>query len=207
MTASRAAAPRGARTLRYRVIAALLLAVAAFVVGRASVSPAERHRETDMRRTARAAPTERGAVRAAIGYLNALRWDVLVEDARRRRVIEARATPDAARQLDAELAAPAEALRGAVTRGPIVARSAVLGYRVARYEHQRASVRIWGMALFGTGVYEPTTQWSTSDIRLLWSTGRWLVDSVRSRGGPSPESPVSVLARRVRHLREVRHVP
>jgi hypothetical protein len=94
-----------------------------------------------------------------------------------------------------------------VTRPPIVARSAVLGYRVNQQDDERASVRIWGMALFGSGAYSPTTQWSTSDIELVWSQGRWLVDGVRSDGGPSPASGVRALARASRNLEEVRCGP
>src|SRR4051794_18137365 len=88
------------------------------------------------------------AVAAALGYLDALRWDVLVDDARRRRVIERLATPEAAPRLDAALAAPAEALRAVVTDPPVVARTSPLGYRVDRIADGRAVVSIWGFALF-----------------------------------------------------------
>jgi hypothetical protein len=193
------------RALVLGVVGALLAAaLAGTLVGRASVSAADGSHPS---LSSRAAPTRQAAVMAAIGYLRALRWDVLVDDARRRKAIEERATAEAAPRLDAELAAPAEALRGAVTRPPVVARSAVLGYRVERQENERASVRIWGMALFGSGAYSPTTQWSTSDIGLVWADGRWLVDDVRSVGGPSPASRVRTLARASHNLREVRCAP
>jgi hypothetical protein len=187
-------------------VAVLASVVVGLVIGRASIQPAQRPHD-DTRRTQASAPTARGAVRAAIAYLDALAWDVLIDDARRRRAIRARATPAAVAELDAELAAPAEALRGAVTRPPVVARSAVLGYRIPRFDDRRASIRVWGVALFGTGAYEPTTQWSTSDIGLVWSRDRWLVEGIRSHGGPSPDSPVRALARHARDFREVRHVP
>jgi hypothetical protein len=187
------------------VVAVLLAALLGILVGRASVSAADRPERAST--ASSVAPTREGAARAAIGYLDALRWDVLVDDARRRRAIAARATPDAVAQLDAELAAPAEALRGAVTRPPIVARTAVLGYRVKLLHRGRAAVRVWGMALFGTGAYAPATQWSTSDLSLVWSGQRWLVDGAQSRGGPSPESSLATLARSDRTLREVRNVP
>lgn len=203
------ARPRQRARRRFGSLAAVAILVSVLVglvIGRAGVEPPQRPGE-DARRIQAPAPTARGAVSAAIAYLDALTWDVLIDDARRRRAIRARATTAAATELDAELAAPAEALRGAVTRPPVVARSAFLGYRIARFDEHRASVRVWGVALFGTGAYEPTTQWSTSDIGLVWSRDRWLVDGIRSRGGPSPDSPVSALARRARDFREVRHVP
>src|SRR4051794_29253317 len=78
------------------------------------------------------------AVAAALTYLDALRWDVFVDDARRARVIERLATPEAAPRLNAALAAPAEALRAAVTDPPVVARTSPLGYRVDRIGGGRA---------------------------------------------------------------------
>ncbi len=75
------------------------------------------------------APTERGAVMAAIAYLDALGWKVVTDDARRREAIARHATPDAVDPLDAELAEPAAAVR-AVAESPVIARRAVLGYRL-----------------------------------------------------------------------------
>jgi hypothetical protein len=185
------------------VVAVAFLGV---LVGRASVSAADQAAP----RTAapqRMVPTERNAAVAAIEYLGALRWDVLIDDAERRRVIEGRATPEAADDLEAELVAPSNALREAVSQPPVIARTAVLGYRVLQANDRRASVRIWGMALFGSGAYKPATQWSTSDLALVWSGDRWLVDGVESRGGPSPGSGLKALAARARGLKEVHHAP
>jgi hypothetical protein len=193
---------------RVAAVSVLVIALAALLgvlVGRASVSAADRPQQRGSEPDA--GVTREAAVRAAVDYLQALRWDVLIDADRRRKAIAGRATPKAARQLDAELAAPAEAVRAAVTRPPVVARAAVLGYRVKLDDGGRAEVRIWGMALFGTGAYAPTTQWSTSDVSLVWAGERWLVDGVRSRGGPSPDSPLETLVRSDRALREVRHVP
>lgn len=202
MSASRS---RSGRRIYVPIAAMLAAALLGIFVGRASVSAADN--EEHASKAATVAPTGGGAVRAAIGYLDALRWDVLVDTARRRRAIAARATPDAAAQLDAALAAPAEALRGTVSRAPVVARTAVLGYRLQLLPGGRAAVRIWGMSLFGTGSYEPSTQWSTSDLKLVWAGDQWLVDGVRSRGGPSPDSPLATLARSDRALQGVRNVP
>lgn len=194
-----------ARVLPAQVILVLVVAVLGILIGRASAAQQD---GAVKRPTAPAATSTRaGAVVSAIGYLSALRWDVLVDEARRERTIARYATPDAASQLDADLAAPAELLRAAVTRPPVLARSAVLGYRVDRFEADRATVSVWGMALFGTGTYEPVTQWSTSRVELVWSSNRWLVAGVRSNGGPSPDSSLRALARAQRTFREVRHAP
>jgi hypothetical protein len=201
----RLSTPAGTRRFPVVIAAVVVAAVIGILIGRTSVSSADRPLRVSQ--SPSEAPSRRSAAVAAIEYLEALRWDVLVDDARRRRAIETRATPEAAPQLEAELLAPAEALRSAINRPPIVARTAVLGYRVRRLDESRASVRIWGMALFGTGSYEPTTQWSTSDVALVWSGARWLVGGVESRGGPTPSTPVRALAHATRDLREVRHVP
>ncbi len=202
---SRRSSERSRRALRYvEVVALVLVAVVGVAIGRASAASQEVAQPT---RPSVAEPTRASAVSAATSYLSALRWDVLVDAGRRRRTIGRLATPEAAPALDAELAAPAEALRAAVTRGPVVARSSVLGYRIDDFAADRAVVSIWGMALFATGVYQPTTQWSTSRIELVWSADRWLVAGVRSRGGPSPDSRLALLVRVQRTFRELRHAP
>lgn len=96
-----------------RLAAVVGIALVGVFVGRASISSADRQEPST--RTAMA-PTERGAVLAAMDYLAALRWDVLVDDAARRRVIAARATPDGIDDLDADLAAGADALREVASR-------------------------------------------------------------------------------------------
>lgn len=146
------------------------------------------------------------AVAAALGYLDALRWDVLVDDERRRHVIDRLATPEAAPSLDAALAAPAEALR-AVADPPVVARTSPLGYRVERITNRSATVSIWGLALFATASHRASTQWSTSRLRLQLVDERWLVSDVRSFGGPAPDFPLRALAGADRRYRELRHVP
>lgn len=198
--------PRGRQQRRrFAGLLVTLVVVAAalgVVIGRATTEP-PKNRTADATRK----PTREGAVVAATTYLDAIDWYVIVDGERRRRTIERFTTPAAARRLDAELAAGADALRGALTEGPVAARAAILGYRVDQFRTRRAVVSVWGMALFGTGVYGPTTQWSTSRIELVWSGGRWLVASVRSRGGPSPDSPVGRLAAAVNTFGEVHSVP
>lgn len=187
-----------------RIAVLLTVAILGALFGRAIAAPQS---NTQGDAVAEPRATRAGAVAAATQYLGALRWNVLVDDQRRLRVIERHATPEAVSQLDAELAVLAEGLRAAVTDPPVVARSTVLGYRVGSFSERRAVVTVWGMALFGTGAYEPATQWSTSTLELTWSGGRWLVAAVTSRGGPSPGSRVGTLASAARRFREVRHVP
>jgi hypothetical protein len=193
------------RTGLARVGAVVAIALVGVLIGRASNSVRDHDGAPAVPQ--RSKPTSRSAVVAAIEYLGALRWNVVVDDAERRRVIGARATADGRDELDRELAAAAAALRDAVAEPPVVARTTVLGYRVLSADVRRASVRVWGLALFGTGTYRPATQWSTSDVELLWSNDRWLVDGIENRGGPSPSFGTAALARRVAGLKEVSCVP
>ena len=199
------AAPHAAQRRKHVALVAAA-AVLGLLVGRIS-DAAPRDRGPAASAAIAPSPSRDGAVLAALGYLRALRWDVLVDEQRRRRTLMRLATPEAVDSLDAELAAPAEALRGAVSEPPVVARPAVLGYRVVSWKQERATVSIWGMALFATGAYPAATQWSTSRVELVWSHERWLVAKVSSHGGPSPAAPMKQLVATARAHREVRHVP
>ena len=151
-------------------------------------------------------PTPDAAVATALAYLDALRWDVLIDDRRRRQVIDRYATELAAPRLDAALVAPAEALR-TVAKRPVVARTSVLGYRVEHIDSRSAAIAVWGLALFGSTAYRPTTQWSTSRVRLEWRGDRWLIAGLRSQGGPAPDFPLRELVRADRRYREPAYVP
>ncbi len=200
----------GLRVINWRLIlevgAVILIAAAGLAIGRQTAEP-HAAPAAPVKGAVAPHPTKAGAVAAALDYLDALRWDVLVDDRRRRAAIAKRATSDTASEIDAELASAVEPLRGAVTVPPVVARPAVLGYRVDRYEGSKVSISVWGFVLFATGAYEPTTQWATSRIDLAWEAGRWLVESVTSHGGPSPESGVEELAAAAGRFREVRRAP
>ena len=184
----------------------LLAVAAAAILGMVVAGGSNPPAETSQPR-ATTGPSPRTAVTAALTYLDALSWDVVIDDDRRLKTISSLAVESAATELDAELAAPAEALRAAVSEGPVVARRAVLGYRLAGFSHERASVSVWGMALFATGTHPPTSQWSTSRIELVWSADRWRVTDVVSEGGPSPDSRLSVLVAAARDFRELNDAP
>ena len=74
-------------------------------------------------------------------------------------------------------------------------------------DSRSASIAVWGFALFGSSAYRPTTQWSTSRVRLEWRGARWLITGVRSQGGPAPDFPLRELVRADRRYREPAYVP
>jgi hypothetical protein len=190
-----------------RLLAVIATALVAVLAAVAAAGPGDRHAPDAAVAPAASEPTPETAVAAAIGYLTALRWDVVVDPRARRRVIEQHATAASVAQLARQLEPAAEGLRAVTRRGLVVARTAILGYRIRSAEPTRVTVRIWGMVLFGTRTYRPTTQWSTSDIQLVLQDERWLVEDVTSRGGPSPDDSIRTLVTRTRGLEEVRHVP
>ena len=186
---------------RVLIAAAVLAGTLGLLLGRATVDPRTLAASSGRPPVLRATP--RSAVAAALHYLDALRWDVLVDVARRRRVIRSLADRAAARRLETAVATQAEPVAGAVRVPPVVARPAVIGYRVDRFARERARVSVWGFVLFATGAYEPATQWSTSRVELVWRSGRWLVTDVRSHGGPSPDSSLGALAGTTRRFEQV----
>ena len=190
-----------------RLLAVIATAVVALLAAVAAAGPGDRHARDAAVAPAANEPTAKTAVAAAIGYLAALRWEVLVDPRARRRAIAQHATAASVAKLVRQLEPAAEGLRAVTRRGPVVARTAILGYRIRSAEPTRVTVRIWGMVLFGTRTYRPTTQWSTSDIELVLQDERWLVEDVTSRGGPSPDDWLQPLVTRTRGLEEVRHVP
>jgi hypothetical protein len=148
-----------------------------------------------------------GAVAVATAFLDALRWTVLVDDRRRMAVVRRFAAAGAGTTVDAGVSQGIADVRQAVAATPVVVRPAFLGYRVGRFTARRASVSIWGMALFGSGAYEPVSQWATSSLDLAWQRGTWKVASIQNRPGPSPQWSISELARPVVSFEEYRHVP
>lgn len=224
MTSTRRSALRARRRPRpdgspqRRAWLTIALAVALFalgaIVGRASQPGVPAERTASPAPASRVAPrphaavrTPAGAVSAATAFLDTLRWDVLLDGARRRAALERFAARGASARLDARLSPGLPALRDAVSARPVVARPVPVGYRVRRFTARRAVVSVWGMALFGSAAYEPVTQWATSTLQLAWQRGEWRVAAMDSRPGPSPRWSIEELARGAASFEPYRHVP
>ena len=151
--------------------------------------------------------TRDGAVAAGTAFLQALPWWVLVDDERRGAVVRRFAAAGATPALDVRVSRGIRGLRDAVAVTPVVARPVLMGYRLSRFTFDRATVSVWGMALFGSGAYEPVSQWATTTLDVVWQRGTWKVASMRNRPGPSPRWSIEELARGVAAFDEYRHVP
>ncbi len=200
---TRSSPSRGAWLAAVAVLAALVVGL---LIGGREVARSGQHRAAGPLPSA-LAPSKSAAVRTAVAYVMALRWDVLVDDQRRRAVVDKFAAADSADDLDADLAPNVQPVKAAASVAPVVARRALIGVRVDRFAPPAATVSLWGFALFATGAYGPATQWSTSRLDLNWEQGEWRVAAVTSRGGPSPESPLHALARADASFEEIRHAP
>lgn len=132
---------------------------------------------------------------------------MLIDDRRRHATVQRFASTGAAPALEAVVSRGIDDVRDAVRSAPIVARPVPIGYRVDRFAPPRAVVSVWGLAIFGTGAYEPVSQWATTTVDLVWQHGAWKVAAMRNRGGPSPRWSIEELAHDASSFEEFRHVP
>jgi hypothetical protein len=133
-------------------------------------------------------------VKAAAQFLSSLTPDVLLDDARRARVLSHWADPAAKRALAQTYVREADRVRAAFGGRPVVSRSALLGYRVEKSARPTIAVAIWavGFSVGRTGV--SATGWSTITVALRPRNGSWRVVSVSSAPGPAPTEPADRLA-------------
>jgi hypothetical protein len=82
-----------------------------------------------------------------------------------------------------------------------------MGYRVDSFSTRDASVSVWMVALAGGAKLEPTAQWRVLTLDLAWTASGWRVTDGSGGGGPSPRTPLSLLAAETATFKELRHVP
>jgi hypothetical protein len=138
------------------------------------------------------ARTREGAVAAAADYLAALNGRVILDPAVVRRTLAAISAADAREGLARAYAAAATQLRqqlgiGTVPEPVVVVRAAPVGYRVAGYAPDAATVSIWRVGVVSSGAtVEPQQSWRTETVALVWEGGTWKIASLRSAPGPTP---------------------
>ena len=138
------------------------------------------------------ARTREGAVAAAADYLAALNGRVILDPAVVRRTLAPISTADAQESLARAYATAATQLRqqlgvGTVPEPVVVVRAAPVGYRVAGFARDAATVSIWRVGVVGSGAtVEPQQSWRTETVALVWEGGTWKIASLRSAPGPTP---------------------
>ena len=161
-----------------------------------------------------------GAAAAALAYATALaRPEFITDAARRSAILEAVATPEAARRSERrDYSAIAELPVYRATRqgAPSVWQTTPLAYRLGAYSGDDAQISIWSMAITGAGGGAPVAAFGTGALSLTWRNGDWKFagDVGTDRDGPTPApvegaSPTSTdeFRERLRGLEGVRYVP
>ena len=161
-----------------------------------------------------------GAAAAALAYATALaRPEFITDAARRSAILEAVATPEAARRSERrDYSAIAELPVYRATRqgAPSVWQTTPLAYRLGAYSGDDAQVSIWSMAITGAGGGAPVAAFGTGALSLTWRNGDWKFagDVGTDRDGPTPApvegaSPTSTdeFRERLRGLEGVRYLP
>jgi hypothetical protein len=76
---------------------------------------------------------------------------------------------------------------GASTGGPLIDESKQLGYSLANYNGNRASVLIWGVGLTANARnIAPTASFNKYTLDLLWSNNDWKLASYTNQPGATP---------------------
>jgi hypothetical protein len=136
--------------------------------------------------------TRGGAVAAAADYLSALNGKVILDAALARRVLAPISAADAREALARGYAAAAAQLRqqlgvGTVPEPVIVVRAAPVGYRVAAFAADAATISIWRVGIVGSGAtVEPRQTWRTETVTLVWEARTWKIADLSSSPGPTP---------------------
>jgi len=135
------------------------------------------------------APTEEGAVAAALVYASASQRWLYFDDTEIIAAVAVLATPAAAETLTAEVVAEIIMARDqlAASSGRVWWLVRPLATRVEFFTEAAARVSVWTVTvLSATGVAVPQAEWLTVMVDLKWSEGDWRVDGVRSTPGPTP---------------------
>jgi hypothetical protein len=88
-----------------------------------------------------------------------------------------------------------------------VLRAVPMGYRVDSFSAHAASVSVWMVALAAGSRLEPTAQWRVLTLDLVWTASGWRVTDGSGGSGPSPQTPMPLLATETATFKELRHVP
>jgi hypothetical protein len=116
------------------------------------------------------------------------------------------AAPGAEARVRAAFGKGAEEVRHLIGETGVL-RAAPMGYRIDSFSARAASVSVWMVALAGGPRLAPTAQWRVLTLDLTWSSTGWRVIDGSGGGGPSPRTPLSLLATETATFKELRHVP
>ena len=141
--------------------------------------------------------SEQGAVAAAANYAKVLASELILDKASRRKAIDTLAAPETrARQQRAfDRAVPSLAkglgVTGGSADGTVLLRAVPVGWRLAAYTGDRATVAIWVTSVLGSlggppGGVPVQEGWGTTTVQLRWVGGDWKQLQSTTKEGPAP---------------------
>jgi hypothetical protein len=142
--------------------------------------------------------SEQGAVAAAANYAKVLSSTLILDRADRRKAIDTLAAPDARGRLqrvfDQAVASLAKGLgvtAGNADAGTVLLRAVPVGWRVEKYNRDRATVAIWITSVGGSLGDPPRGMpvreaWGTTTVQLRWVDGDWKQLDTTTTDGPVP---------------------
>jgi hypothetical protein len=142
--------------------------------------------------------SEQGAVAAAANYAKVLSSELILDRTSRRAALAALAAPETlARQQRALDLAVAQLAKGLGTSGAspadgtVLLRAVPVGWRLAEYTGNRATVAIWVTSVLGSlngpsGGVPVQEGWGTTTVQLRWARGDWKQLQSTNVPGPTP---------------------
>jgi hypothetical protein len=141
--------------------------------------------------------SEQGAVAAAANYAKVLASELILDKASRRKAIDTLAAPETrARQQRAfDRAVPSLAkglgVTGGSADGTVLLRAVPVGWRLAAYTGDRATVAIWVTSVLGSlggppGGVPVQEGWGTTTVQLRWVGDDWKQLQSTTKEGPAP---------------------
>ncbi len=186
---------------------ALVIAVVAFFVGRATVPVAKATPQTETitvpatgaSRSENGVPvgypqTQPGAIAAATNFTQFIGGPLFLQPDKYRAALATLAAPEAKDKLLREAEGNAASQQNATqiisnaSRGVAVSIGAYpLAYHVNNYSPSASEISVWYVALLGEdGQVTPSQVWATVTVDLEWTNGDWKVTSDGTSDGPVP---------------------
>ena len=154
--------------------------------------PANREAEAPAAGTDERAPTVAGAREAALSYASASQDWLYLDDAAIGEAVRQITAPGVADRLVRQTVSEISVVRDALVQaaGPVWWFVRPLASQVS-VEDDRARASVWVVTVLSAAdVALPQADWLTVDVELVWRGGRWLLESIVDRPGPTPMSGV-----------------
>ena len=190
-------------------VVAILLAVVAFLIGRATAPITKATPQTQTvtvpatgaSRTENGVPvgyqqSKAGATAAATNYIQFIGGPMILEPEKARAALGTLAAPESKQKLLTEFESNLASIQNSTQLVANAARgtkvsvgSYPLAYHVNNYSSTVAEVSIWSVSVVAVdGQLTPTQAWATLAIDLEWTDGDWKVTSDGTTSGPVPVS-------------------